>query len=73
MANVILNYYTASFDADANGIFSVDTEAIQNQITKIGYELVKEYPHWQTTFNGKTLSVIVPVRIPTPSTFVNIS
>lgn len=66
MANVILNYYTASFEADSNGIFTVDTEAITKKITELGYKIAKPSSlDWQTTFDGKILFVVVPViKIP---------
>lgn len=62
MANDILNYYTASFEADANGLVSFDKEAITKKITELGYKIAKpSYLDWQTTFDGKILFVVVPV------------
>jgi hypothetical protein len=63
MANDILNYYTASFEADANGLVSFDKEAVINKITELGYKPDPKQPEWQTTFDGKTLFVVVPIKM----------
>lgn len=62
MANAFLNYYTVSFEVGADGIVSIDKDAIKNKLAELGYiPATPSHLDWQTTFDGKTLFVVIPL------------